>query len=171
MAIDWPPMNERGPQVTEPEIAAFETELGAPLPEDYRAFLLDVNGGRTARSHRVFTMRMRKVREDETVLNSLNSLNDSEAQFDLATRWRWERQWLPPEVVPVGYDDFGGTVVVVISGPRRGQIWFLDGVDPRPEGANPRVEWFDQRDVSKISDSFREFMVGLRPFGESPHPG
>jgi hypothetical protein len=115
MAIDWPAMNERGPQVTEAAIAAFE----AALPEDYRAFLLAVNGGRTTRSHRVFTMQMRRVREDETVLNSLNSLNDSKEQFDLATQWRWERTWLPREVIPVGYDDFGGTVVVVIAGPRR----------------------------------------------------
>jgi hypothetical protein len=163
MVIDWPAMDERGPHVAEPAISAFEAELGTTLPEDYRAFLLDVNGGRTARSHRVFTMRMRKVREDETVLNSLNSLNDPDTQFDLATQWRWERQWLPREVIPVGYDGFGGTVVVVVAGPRRGQVWFLDGADPRSEGSNPRVEWFEQRDVSKVADSFREFMVGLRP--------
>jgi len=156
-------MNERGPHVTEAEIAAFEAELGATLPEDYRAFLLDMNGGQTTRSHCVFTMRMRKVREDETVLNSLNSLDDPDDQSNLATQWRWERTWLPREVIPVGYDGFGGTVVVVVAGPRRGQVWFLDGLDPRPEGSNPRVEWFDQRDVSKVADSFREFMSGLRP--------
>jgi hypothetical protein len=156
-------MNERGPQVTEAAVTAFEAQIGARLPEDYRAFLLEVNGGRTARSHRVFTMWMRKVRPDKTVLNSLNSLDDPDDRFNLAIRWKRARKWLPPEVIPVGYDDGGGTVVVVVAGPRRGQVWFIDGVDPRPEGSNPRVEWFDQRDVSKLADSFREFMVRLRP--------
>src|SRR5260221_503195 len=109
---------------------------------------------------------MHKVREDETVLNSLNSLDDPHDQFNIGIRWERARKWLPREVIPVGYDDGGGTVVVVIEGPRRGQVWFFDGVDPRPEGANPRVEWFDRRDVSKVADSFREFMVGLRPLDE-----
>jgi hypothetical protein len=39
----------------------------------------------------------------------------------------------------------------------------LDAVDPRPEGSNPRVEWFDHRDVSKVADSFRAFMANLTP--------
>jgi SMI1 / KNR4 family (SUKH-1) len=156
-------MNERGPRVTEAAVAAFEAKLGSRLPDDYREFLLTVNGGRTARSHRLFTIRLRKVRTDATALNSLNSLDDPDDRSDLETLWRREREWLPEEVIPVGYDGLGGTVVVVIEGPRRGQVWFLDGVDPRSEDANPRVEWFDRRDVSKVADSFREFMHDLRP--------
>lgn len=163
LQTEWPVMNERGPRVTDLEVAQFEAELGIRLPDDYRDFLLTVNGGRTARSHRVFTIRLRKVRTDETVLNSLNSLSDPDDRSDIKTRWKRAREWLPSEVIPVGYDDGGGTLVVVIAGPRRGQVWFLDGVDPRPEDANPRVEWFDQRDVSKVANSFREFMLGLRP--------
>jgi cell wall assembly regulator SMI1 len=163
MATSWPAMSERGPQLTEAAITKFEARLGALLPDDYREFLLEVNGGRTARSRRVFTIRTGKARTDETVLNSLNSLDDTDDRSDLATRWKRACAWLPREVIPVGYDGFGGTVVVVIAGPRRGQVWFLDGYDPDPEGANPRVAWFDRRDVSKVADSFREFMVSLRP--------
>jgi hypothetical protein len=58
-------------------------------------------------------------------------------------------------VLRIGADDGGGTVVLVVAGPRRGQVWFLDGVHPRPEGSNPRVEWLDRRDVSKVADSFK----------------
>ena len=151
-------MAERGPAVDGAAVAAFERELGARLPDDYRDFLLAVNGGRTARSHRVFA-----IKKDRTNLNSLNSLNDPESSFNLARRWETSRSRYPAEVIPVGYDDGGGAVVVVVSGPRRGQVWFADGVDPRPEGSNPRVEWFDRRDVCKIADSFAEFMAGLRP--------
>jgi len=151
-------MNERGPSVTETSIAAFEARLGATLPADYRAFLLDVNGGQTAANHSLFS-----IRKDRTILNSLNSIDHPDEQFDLATRWQRARWKLPKDVLPVGYDDGGGTVVVVVSGPRCGQVWFLDGVDPRPEGSNPRVDWFDRRDVSKVADSFRDFMTNLTP--------
>lgn len=34
-----------GPAVSEPDIAAFERRLGVSLPDDYRRFLLEVNGG------------------------------------------------------------------------------------------------------------------------------
>jgi SMI1 / KNR4 family (SUKH-1) len=156
MATEWSSMNERGPSVTEAAVVAFEAQLGTRLPEDYRAFLLEINGGQTASNHSMF-----RIRNDRTILNSLNSLDDPDEQVNLATQWQRARAWLPIEVIPVGYDDFGGTVVVVIAGPRRGQVWFLDAVDPRPEESNPRVEWFDRRDVSKVADSFREFMTSL----------
>lgn len=170
MSIDWPPMSERGPQITEAGVVRFEEQLGTRLPDDYRAFLLEVNGGQTELSHSQFMMMTRKGRKDGTLLNSLNSLDDPDDRFDLATRWMWSQRQFPPdfpdlpsEVLPIGYDGFGGTVGLVVAGPRRGQVWFLDGVNPRPEGSNPRVEWFDRRDVSKIADSFREFMAGLGP--------
>ena len=31
-------------------------------------------------------------------------------------------------------------------------------VDPRPEGSNLRVDWFDRGDVSKLANTFREFI-------------
>jgi hypothetical protein len=162
METDWPAMTERGPQVTEASVAAFEKLLRATLPDDYREFLLRVNGGQTALSHCNFTVLLHK-RKDETSLNSLNSLDDPDDRFNLAVRWRSSRHRLPSEVIPAGYDDFGGIVGVVVAGPHRGQVWFLDGYCPRPEGSNPRVDWFDRRDVCKLADSFREFMQGLRP--------
>jgi hypothetical protein len=155
-------MERRGPQVAEPQIAAFEAKLGAALPEDYRAFLLEVNGGRTLSSHVVFD-----IRNDQTILNTLHSLGDPDEQRDLETRWRNSRQRLPTNVLRVGADDGGGTLVVVISGPRRGQVWFLDGVDPQPDDDSPPVDWFDRRDVSKVAASFSKFIGSLKPLPSS----
>lgn len=39
-------LHDRGPMLTEAEVAAFEHELAFPLPADYREFLLLCNGGR-----------------------------------------------------------------------------------------------------------------------------
>ena len=45
-------------------------------------------------------------------------------------------------------------------------IWYLETEDP-PTGSNPRVEWFDRRNVSKLADSFAEFMDSLRPLDDA----
>jgi hypothetical protein len=41
------------------------------------------------------------------------------------------------------------------------QIWYLETEDP-PTNSNPRVEWFDRRNVSKLADSLAGFMDSLR---------
>ena len=53
--------------------------------------------------------------------------------------------------------------MLILAGSHRGEVWFLDLGNPRPTGSNPRVEWFDRRDVWKLADSFAEFVVSLKP--------
>jgi hypothetical protein len=120
-------MIERGPQIPETAVAAFEADLGARLPDDYRAFLRDVNGGRTAHGHRVFVVRQRGTRTDCTVLGSLHSIDAKNTQSDLSAQLAFARMWLPAQLLPVGYDGLGCSLTLVISGPLTGQLWFLDG--------------------------------------------
>jgi SMI1 / KNR4 family (SUKH-1) len=154
----WIPTTETGPHVTEDDIRKFERELGHELPLDYRLFLLEVNGGYAPSSNCVF-----RVRRDETVLNSLYSLNAADESDDLATRQfypKYPNNSLPKDALAIGYDEGGGRIVLPLAGPHRGEIWYLETEDP-PTGSNPRVEWFDRRNVSKLADSFAEFMDSL----------
>lgn len=151
----WGPMDERGPRVSDEAVRRFERRIGATLPDDYRAFLLEINGGRTATSHCAF-----KLRRGISVLNSLFSLDDPEERNDLATRQQYTHD-LPSNGLLIGYAD-GGNIILIIADPHVGEVWHLVPHD-RPEGSNPRVEWFDRRDVTKLAGSFREFMDGLTP--------
>ena len=157
MAIKWPPMDRRGPQVRDAQIQAFEASFGHPLPDDYRQFLLDVNGGRFARSNCEF---------DLGVVNrlfSLDDINDDDDSRDLATRANRERPWLPsPDLLFIGHDDGGGTLLLALAGEHRGEVWLMIH-DERPEDANPRVLWHDRRDMRKLAGSFEQFMRSLRP--------
>jgi cell wall assembly regulator SMI1 len=155
-------MARRGHEVTVDAVRRFEQRIGHELPEDYRQFLIEVNGGRTARSHRTFVMQRAAVRRDETVLNTLFSLDDPDESRDLATWQRYGEDRLL-DGLEIGADDGGSPVVLALAGPHRGEVWLLDRVDARPTGSNPRVEWFDRRDVWKLADSFAEFMSSLRP--------
>ena len=156
MVHEWPPMKWRGPSVAEADIAAFEGALGRRLPEDYRAFLFDVNGGRLEKTHRRFAA---------GVVNMLLSLNATEDESeDLLTRATRAFRDLPGrELLFVGYTDGGARIVVVLEGEHRGEVWMQIMSDARPEDANPRVEWFKRRDMKKLADSFEQFMSSLQP--------
>jgi hypothetical protein len=150
-------MKERGPQVTDAQVRAFEQSYGHPLPDDYRQFLLDVNGGQPARANREF---------DQGVVNNLFSLEDTEDDSsDLAERATWTRPMLPsPDLLFIGHDDGGNRLLLALAGEHRGEVWYmLTGDDARPDDANPRVLWHDRRDMRKLADSFEQFMRSLRP--------
>ena len=157
MAISWPPMQRRGPQVTDAQIRAFEQSFGHPLPDDYRQFLLDMNGGRLDRANREF---------DLGVVNRLFSLDDTvDDSRDLATQANRERAMLPsPDLLIIGHDDFGNAILLMLAGEHRGEVWFMiGGDDARPEDANPRVLWHDRRDMRKLAATFEQFIRSLRP--------
>jgi hypothetical protein len=150
----WPPFERRGPEVTESDVDGFEQRFGVVLPRDYRAFLLEVNGGRTAETHCEF---------DRGTLNGLFSLNDPDESRDLAGWNELVRKDLKtPDIITVGADDGGGQILLAVSGEHSGEIWFQVH-DERPWDANPRVLWHDRRDVRKLADSFTAFMSSLIP--------
>ena len=156
MPGSWPAMEWRGPVVTEEDVAAFERRLGHRLPEDYRRFLLEVNGGRLD-THTAF---------DDGIVNLLFSLNEPDERHDLLTQTLFERSTsrLPsPDLISVGYDDGSGGILLAVAGEHRGEVWFENNSDPRPEDANPRVLWHDRRDMWKLGDNFQEFMSSLEP--------
>jgi len=157
MAAGWPPMESRGPSVTEADVVAFERRLGHLLPEDYRRFLLEVNGGCLTMSHMSFSWGN---------INLLLSLNSPDENYDLLEYVLDHRSLslLPsPDLLAVGFDDGGGRILLALVGEHRGEVWFENTSDPRPEDANPRVEWFKRRDMKKLADSFEQFMSSLQP--------
>jgi len=152
---EWPPMVRRGPSVSEHDILAFEKRFGWRLPQDYRRFLLDVNGGRTAQSHREFS---------GGILNTLLSLNDTtDESRDLATRVEWARRSLPSaELLLIGADDGGASITIALDVEHCGEVW-LHVPEHRPAESNPRALWHDRRDMHKLANSFQDFIGSLRP--------
>ena len=149
-------MERRGPQVAEADVAAFETRIGFALPDDYRRFLLDVNGGRTDEDHSQF---------GSNVLNRLFSLNDPDDESrDIWTRHERALPTLPaPSLLFVGHDDGGARILVSMDDEHRGEVWMQLTTDARPEDANPRVLWHDRRDMKKLANSFESFLRSLGP--------
>lgn len=155
----WPPMERTGPAVTEEDVRAFEERLGVSLPEDYRLFLLQINGGRTASKATTFSFGAR----GRTNLNSILSLNDPKGVRNIEERNELIADDLPPELLLIASDDGGSRVCLCIRGEHKGEVWFFDTKDRRPEGSNARVLWHDRRDMTKLADSFKAFAASLGP--------
>ncbi len=162
MPPNWIPIAKPGPTVTESDVLRFEIGIvSCRLPDDYRRFLLEVNGGRAPSSHRVFTIRRGEVK-NETVLHSLYSLNAPDDRDDLATaQVHHDPLMKPPKgFMWIGYDDFGSPLIMPLVSEHRGEIWYFDIED----GLEDRtwIGWFERRDVWHVANSFAEFMAGLR---------
>ena len=161
----WINMEFRGPQVTEGDVRHLETQMDLQLPEDYRAFLLEVNGGRPSRDHREIAWR----RSSATV-SSFYCLNHPDDMFNLLRKMQTyaELQTLPsPDLVIIGHTDMG-PLALAIRGDHYGEVWVLDTHDSRPEGSNPRVLWHDRRDMTRVASTFADFIRDLRPLGSFP---
>lgn len=154
MGHEFPPMKDTGPAVSPAMVAALEHAIGAALPGDYRAFLLATNGGRTAKTHRMF-----RLKREAVALNEFDSLDmpGSPLRSD-----GWRPTWIPKELLPIG-EASGGIVAICLGGDHAGSIWYLDTMDPRPDGSNPRVAWHDRRDFTKLAPSFSAFVASLTP--------
>ena len=153
MAIEWPVMEYRGPIVDESQVAAFEESIGHHLPDDYRRFLLEVNGGRPSDSCRLATF---------GVMNWFFSLTDQD-NWNLESANSGIPELPSRDLLYIGYDTMGCDVYVVVAGELLGQVWIEDTEDARPEGSNPRVLWHDRRDMRKVADSFAAFVRLLGP--------
>ena len=153
MATEWPIMDRRGPVVGESIVATLEQRLGHSLPEDYRQFLLEVNGGRPNDSNREFPF---------GVMKTFFSLADPDDDRDLESSNSGIPELPSRDLLYVGYAS-GARVLLAIAGEQRGQVWLQDTTEPRPEDANPRVLWHDRRDMKKLADSFGQFMRQLGP--------
>jgi len=114
MQNEWPTIRRRGPAVDESSVAPFEQRLGHPLPEDYRRFLLEVNGG---------------VPDDSTCEFSLGavtmffSLCDTNDDRDLEDANRWFN--VSPsrnDLLFVAHDSSGVNILVALTGEHRGQV-------------------------------------------------
>ena len=154
MEIKWPRMEDVRPSVDEPAVERFEQRLGHSLPEGYRRFLLEMNGGRPIDSQCQFSI---------GVINEFFSLDDPDEDSDLESSNRWAAGIPSRDLLYVGHDGIGGRILIGLAGEHRGEVWLQNNADSRPEGSNPRVLWHDRRDMAKLASSFEEFLRQLGP--------
>lgn len=150
---------------SEAEIQKFEAYIGHALPADYRAFLLEHNGGRPDPD--AFTFNLFENVEEDVVMCffPLRSLElgavEVKRQAELRT-WPLHCAWddlqhdlvhlyeMEPDypLLPVGTDGSTNYFCLVLAGPRRGAVLFLES---------------EMAETVELAGSFTEFLQTLRP--------
>lgn len=150
------------------QIAALEAHIGHPLPADYRAFLLEHNGGRPELSrcavitdigvhdtpvHCLFPSRELALGTVE--VNSGEELRTwpvhcawDDLQHDLREVYQTE---LEHPLLPIGTDGSGSYYCVTLAGPEAGAVVFLD---------------HETLQVTRLAAGFDAFLAALRPAEE-----
>lgn len=148
--------------VQEYELAKWEAELGFALPEDYRAFLLQSNGG-VPRGTQFDYVNAKSVsrRTQLRWLYSLGSEGTVEVEFPDLRMARADRsQGLPEGVIPIGevaFDVNTGQLCLGCVGERTGKLFL------RPDGSGEKTTLFS------VAPSLTEFLQSLK-YAEKPKP-
>ena len=132
---------------TEKDVEGFERLIGKTLPEEYKHFLLEDGGGVHA-APCLFNIPGR----GESIVKTLygNSGNDY-----LSLRYYIEMTHTYPKgYLPIGDDPFGNRIVLGLSWPRKGKVYWCDH-EITDEG-------YEKKPI-KINDSFCGFIKTLKP--------
>lgn len=137
------------PIIKEEQLADFEAQLNARLPEDYRQFLLLHNGGQPDKTE--FTAKkyggsiMQRFFGFNTPYNTDN--------FDYILRTYKDR--VPDDFLPIARDMLGNLLLIGIRRRYVGKVYFW-----WHENEAEKKAWF--KNIYSINDSFTAFFNGLK---------
>jgi len=159
-------LRKPGDPATPEQVAAFEAEVGARLPDDYRAFLGAVNGGYLRGWHR-YRGAAAGGQERTEYVQSLFGLRPDEPALSLRFHWGCGQNLeagFPRGLVAVAADPGGNLFGLRLEGARRGAVYFwVHDLLPDPGEWDGRVETAEN--VVLLADSFAAFVAGVAPGG------
>lgn len=136
---------------------AFEADIGASLPDDYRRFLATHNGGRPTRPcfRITWTDQLCASRFPWDDLDFLYGLG-RDSWADLRARRLCYLDRIPHDCIPIGNDPGPNQLLLAVTGPRRGQVLFWVSDYECEEGDAP-----DDSNVGFVAASFQAFLDSL----------
>ncbi len=109
---------DEGESITAKEIDALENTIGKPFPEEYRAFLIEHNGGRP-----------------EPAIVDIDGASQGASQIQIflgvtgpveseTLEWSWQvfQERIPERLLPIADDPFGNLFCLSLEGPDRGHV-------------------------------------------------
>lgn len=140
-------IQEEGRRLAESEVAAFEKDLGTTLPEGYRQFLLEHNGGRPEPDV-IDIEGLPGGSADVQVFFGLGcSIESSNLDWNLAMF----RTQFHEDLLPIACDSGGCIYCISIHGARCGSIVYCDFIESK-------VTYYS------VAPSFEGMLKKLRPF-------
>lgn len=145
-------MHDSQEPLTEEDIATAEAELGLSLPEQYKRFLLNYNGGYPEPD--AFPIQNNPSDTHGLVHYFLCIKKDD--IYNLMTYVTRFRGRVPGELLPIAVDPGGNLICLSVVGANRGQVYFWEHEEEAPEGELPGYG-----NVYLVADSFDQFFNDL----------
>jgi hypothetical protein len=136
-------------KLDEETVSRLEAAWRLKLPESYRKFLMEFNGGRPTARRFKFKGRTRGSSVDR-FLGVHNREHNNLLEYIETYRGR-----IPPNLLPIAHDPGDNLIAISIDGPDKGRVYFWDH-DREVDDGPP-----DYSNVILIADSFDEFLEGL----------
>ena len=141
-------------QVFSATLDAVEQRIGRPIPAEYRAFLLEHNGGYPEPADFEITHHNGQV---ESISVDWFFPVEVEGSLDLEKKQKTYQGRLPDELFPFGCDPGGNLLCIVTQGERTGQVWFWDHEEEPEEGETPGWD-----NLYYVAPDFAAFMKVLK---------
>ena len=121
------------------------------IPDDYKNFLIQYNGGRPENSTVHF-----KNRDEATMLNCIFGFTKD--RYGSFTRYQGVYAGrIPSNTIAIADDAGGNLIIMSISGEDYGKIYFWDHEMEAYEDEDP-----DYSNLTLVADSFQEFLDNLK---------
>ena len=131
-------------------ILKLEKVIGAALPDGYRTFLQNHNGGRPKPAK--FSFVTRKGMHEDASIHYFFGLHSGQVGSLEKKRASYEGR-ISDGFLPIAIDPFGNLILIGLSNENYGKIYFWDH---ELETETPTLE-----NVSFVADSFQKFLENL----------
>lgn len=145
--------NSRG-HISEEDILDFERKYNINLPESYRSFLLQNNGGTP--NPNIFDFNDNYGQNTSSLVHYFYALYNGDGYDNIEQNYKLFKSEgrIPINILPIADDPFGNMVCISFSGSDCGKIYFWDH---ELESQNKSYD-----NLSLIADSFTDFINSLR---------
>ncbi|WP_437631955.1 SMI1/KNR4 family protein [Sorangium sp. So ce854] len=146
-------IENHGPRISDADISSLEERLGAVLPEEYRRFLLEFNGG-SPTPDTVDVEGLPGASADVQVFFGIGrSIESSNLDWNLAAL----AERLEAGMIPIAADSGGNVFCLALQGRRRGSVFYCD-----LESVFGNLAAIPQ--LFQVASDFNVFLTQLRPF-------
>ena len=142
-----------GPPVSQEQISLLEKELAIELPESYRGFLLETNGGEPSPDEFIVP----GWEGEASAVSSFFSISDDK-EAGLESEILSFKARIPDSIIPIGTDPGGNLICIGIADTNRGKVYFWDHEDELDENGESKLDFSN---TYLVAGSFDEFMENL----------
>jgi hypothetical protein len=157
-------VKDKSPLAPVDKLTEFEALIGHTLPDDYRYFLINCNGGYIGGRY-WYRGTSPEGREIEAGVHHIGGFR-KESYFSLLWTWDCYEGRIPDALIWIHDDPFGNAICLGVAGEHRGRVYFWDHEnEPSPDEWDGAVE--TAGNVTLIANSFAEYVAGLRELGDA----